>query len=165
MNAAATNIGDTFDEKVETLSRKYLVSPILVEKSRITKGKAMFQIEHIDHVALTVQNMERSIAWYQAVLGMRRYFQDVWNGQKDPVVLCTGTACVALFLADAGEVIRPTEGMRHFALRLDRANFEQAQTDLRQQGVKFTFSDHKICHSVYFLDPDGYKIELTTYDL
>ena len=56
-----------------------------------------FGTQGLDHVALVVADMERSIAWYADVLAMERRFADVWDGQGDPVVLCNGDACVALF--------------------------------------------------------------------
>ena len=61
-----------------------------------------FQAQGLDHVALVVSDMERSIAWYEDVPAMERRFADVWDGQGDPVVLCNGDACVALF---AGKLI------------------------------------------------------------
>ena len=126
----------------------------------------MFQIESVDHIALTVQDRQRSTAWYQQIFGMQRYYQHVWTGPGDPVVLCTGGACVALFQADSTESLRSRRlGQNHFALKVDRANFEKAQEELRQQCIEFRLEDHKICHSLYLSDPDGYVIEPTTYEL
>ena len=34
-----------------------------------------------------------------------------------------------------------------------------------RSGIEFRFSDHGACHSVYFKDPDGHQIELTTYEV
>jgi catechol 2,3-dioxygenase-like lactoylglutathione lyase family enzyme len=55
--------------------------------------------------------------------------------------------------------------IHHLAFRLDRANFKAAQEALRQQGIEFEFQDHMVVHSVYFYDPDGHLIELTSYQL
>jgi catechol-2,3-dioxygenase len=55
--------------------------------------------------------------------------------------------------------------MRHLAFRVDRPNFLRAQAELRGRGISFTFEDHQIAHSIYLNDPDGYEIELTTYEL
>jgi catechol-2,3-dioxygenase len=51
----------------------------------------------------------------------------------------------------------------HVALALDRANFEQAQRDLDALGIPYELWDHGICDSLYFDDPEGHQIELTTY--
>ncbi len=125
----------------------------------------MFQIEAFDHVALIVQDMERAMQWYQEVLGMQRRYQDVWTGKRDPVVMATGDVQVALFLPASGESIRPHNLNEHFAVRVDRTNFEQARRELEERGITFKESDHKICVSLYFFDPDGNQIEVTTFDL
>ena len=65
-----------------------------------------FRTDGLDHVALVVSDMERSIAWYEGVLAMERRFADVWKGQGDPVVLCNGEACVALFEPDHQAVLQ-----------------------------------------------------------
>jgi catechol 2,3-dioxygenase-like lactoylglutathione lyase family enzyme len=51
------------------------------------------------------------------------------------------------------------------AFRVDRENFEAAQADLERRGISFEFSDHGAAHSIYFLDPDGLRLELTTYEV
>jgi catechol 2,3-dioxygenase-like lactoylglutathione lyase family enzyme len=128
----------------------------------------MFTIEQIDHIALTVKDMQRSIAWYQEVLGLERCYQEAW-GDGPPVMLCAGKTCLALFPATTAQPLPPpdqnTIAMRHFAFRTNRANFEQAQTELRRRGMQFVFQDHGISHSIYFPDPDGHEVEITTYDL
>lgn len=129
----------------------------------------MFQITGLDHIALTMRDQERSLAWYQRILGMERRYQEVWRGRQDPVILCAGNMCLALFPAETAEPL-PVPGhnvlaMRHFALRLDRVNFERAQVELGEQKIPFRFEDHTIAHSLYLSDPDGHRVELTTYEL
>jgi len=53
----------------------------------------------------------------------------------------------------------------HVAFRVDRESFETAQKTLERREIDFRFSDHGICHSIYFEDPDGHEIELTTYEV
>jgi catechol-2,3-dioxygenase len=48
---------------------------------------------------------------------------------------------------------------------VDRLNFEQAQVGLRERGIAFQFQDHTLSHSIYFADPDGHRIEITTYEV
>ena len=56
-------------------------------------------------------------------------------------------------------------GILHFAFGTDRRNFLVAQDELTNRGIAFQFQDHEISHSIYFSDPDGHQIEITTYEL
>ncbi len=55
--------------------------------------------------------------------------------------------------------------MLHLAFRANRENFLAAQRELEKRGIKFEFQDHETSHSIYFRDPDGHQLEITTYDL
>jgi catechol 2,3-dioxygenase-like lactoylglutathione lyase family enzyme len=125
-----------------------------------------FTVRQIDHIALNVQDVARSVAWYVDVLGLERRHQDVWGDR--PAFLFAGSTGIALFPA-AGKADpapgHPLTGMHHFAFQVDRANFERAQQDLTSRGIAFEFRDHQISHSIYFRDPDGYALEITTYEL
>jgi catechol 2,3-dioxygenase-like lactoylglutathione lyase family enzyme len=128
----------------------------------------MFLVNHIDHVALTVKDVERSVAWYHDVLGLERRHREVWHGV--PAMMYAGETGIALFPAatanpDPAPERRNTTVMRHLAFQVDRANFLRAQAELRGSGIPFSFEDHQIAHSIYLNDPDGYEIELTTYEL
>ncbi len=125
------------------------------------------KLEHIDHVAITVSDVERSVIWYQEVLGLERRHEDAWGAV--PSMVCAGETCVALFPPESDHPSpvpdHDTIAMRHFAFRVDRRGFEVAQQRFRAMGIDFTFADHDICHSIYIADPDGHRIEITTYDL
>jgi catechol 2,3-dioxygenase-like lactoylglutathione lyase family enzyme len=128
----------------------------------------MFRIRHIDHVALTVKDIERSIAWYRDVLGLERRHEEVWGGV--PAMMYAGETSLALFpAATANPKAAPDRHdsltMRHLAFQVDRENFLRAQAELRGLGIPFSFEDHQISHSIYLNDPDGHEIELTTYQL
>jgi catechol-2,3-dioxygenase len=43
--------------------------------------------------------------------------------------------------------------------------FERARHDLHERGIAITFADHTAAHSIYFTDPDGHELEITTYDV
>jgi len=127
----------------------------------------MFQLKHIDHVALTVKDVNRSAAWYGEVLGLKRRHQESWGDY--PAVMCAGQTGLALFPASGK--LRPSPPpersavLRHVAFRADAANFRQARSRLRARGIAFHPEDHGISRSIYFRDPDGYQIEITTYEV
>ena len=127
----------------------------------------MFRLERIDHVALTVRDVERSVSWYREVLGLERQFEEVWG--SFPAVVGTGQGALALFPVQGDDPSRPpgpdTLCFRHVAFRVDRQSFEGARVAMVERGIGFEFQDHDIAHSIYISDPDGHQIELMTYDL
>jgi catechol 2,3-dioxygenase-like lactoylglutathione lyase family enzyme len=127
----------------------------------------MFQLEGIDHVALSVRDVERSAQWYIDILGFERRHEGMWGGV--PTFIGKGTTAIALFpprdQVSETTAVAPRIQMLHLAFRADRKNFLAAQDDLQRREIKFHFSDHEISHSIYFRDPDGHQLEITTYEL
>jgi catechol 2,3-dioxygenase-like lactoylglutathione lyase family enzyme len=125
------------------------------------------QLEGIDHVALGVGDIERSVKWYTEVLGFERVHEGMWDGV--PTFIGKGNTGIALFPASSGAESTPPIGrgirMLHLAFRADRENFLAAQRELQKRGIDFEFQDHEISHSIYFRDPDGHQLEITTYEL
>jgi catechol 2,3-dioxygenase-like lactoylglutathione lyase family enzyme len=122
------------------------------------------QLEGIDHVALCVRDIERSAKWYIDVLGFERLHQGMWNGV--PTFIGKGNTGIALFPAthEAKRSAQREIRMLHLAFRANRQNFIAAQRELEKRGIKFEFEDHEIAHSIYFRDPDGHALEITTYE-
>jgi catechol 2,3-dioxygenase-like lactoylglutathione lyase family enzyme len=146
------------------------------------------ELEGIDHVALSVRDVERAAQWYIDVLGFERRYEGMWDGI--PVFISKGTTSIALFPNRSNERASSAKAataagstslaavtsakaasargevkMLHLALRTNRKNFLAAQEELKHRGIQFEFQDHEISHSIYFRDPDGHQLEITTYDL
>jgi catechol 2,3-dioxygenase-like lactoylglutathione lyase family enzyme len=131
-------------------------------------------LEGIDHIALSVADVERSAEWYVEILGFERRYEGMWNGI--PVFIGKGTTAIALFPTECSN--RPVGGlhraqrggctdprMLHLAFRASGEDFKTAQKELHAHGIPFSFEDHEISHSIYFRDPDGHKLEITTYEV
>jgi catechol-2,3-dioxygenase len=127
----------------------------------------MIELEGIDHVALSVSDLERVAQWYIDVLGFEHRHKGMWDGV--PVFIGKGTTALALFprksSEEPGAASRCGTGMLHLAFRTTRAGFLHAQVELKERGIRFEFTDHEISQSIYFNDPDGQKLEITTYEL
>lgn len=126
----------------------------------------MFELEGIDHVALAVRDVDRSAQWYIDVLGFEHRHRGMWNGV--PVFIGKGTTALALFAVGKSDPTPRPRGsitMLHLAFRANREQFVAAQQDLKNRGIPFEFQDHEISHSIYFQDPDGYELEITTYEV
>ena len=125
------------------------------------------QLEGIDHVAIAVRDVERAAQWYIEVLGFERRYEGMWQGL--PTFIGKGTTAIALFPA-RNDVSRTAGhmgeiGMLHLAFRATAQSFLAAQGELKDRGIKFEFQDHEISHSIYFRDPDGHELEITTYNV
>ncbi|MGH3304541.1 MAG: VOC family protein [Streptosporangiaceae bacterium] len=120
-------------------------------------------IETLDHIGLPVADVDRSVRWYQEVLGLRRAHQDAWGDY--PAVLEKNGAGVALFPA-RGAPIEPStfDSLAHVGFRVSRRGYEQARVELTAAGTEFRESDHTVAWSIYLLDPDAHLIEITTYE-
>ena len=115
-------------------------------------------------MAIRVSNLEASSMWYQDVLGLKKYTTEAWG--EYPVFLLSGKSGIALFPADLNdkEVDRFSRNIKidHLAFNVDLSEFEKAKAHLEQLGITYEFQDHTYFHSIYFNDPDGHKLELTT---
>ena len=121
--------------------------------------------EGLDHVAITVADLERSVAFYRDLLGLESRYGEL----HVPMFMLAQGSGLALFPAEA----LPGDGgsgeadirVAHVAFRVDRAQFDHAREALPGAGVDLRFEDHGNVHSLYFNDPDGHKLELATYEV
>jgi catechol 2,3-dioxygenase-like lactoylglutathione lyase family enzyme len=120
------------------------------------------ELEALDHVGLVVSDMARSIRWYQQVLGLRRAHEEAWG--DFPAVLEANGSGVALFPSENGRPVPVDDPMRHVGFRTSRRGLELAKAELSANGIGFREGDYGIAWSVYLPDPDGYQVEITTYD-
>jgi catechol 2,3-dioxygenase-like lactoylglutathione lyase family enzyme len=127
------------------------------------------KIRRLDHVAIPVTDIKRSVRWYQEVLGLERRYEKEWGDY--PAMLCAGQdTCVALIFPPNSP---PNEGWekggrdpdRHIAFNVAVEDFDETVEEIRARGIPFTYDDHGISLSIYFFDPDGNWIEITTFDL
>lgn len=122
------------------------------------------KLEFLDHVAINVQNIEAAAAWYEKVLGLKKYKLEKWG--EYPIFMLAGKTGVALFPTDLNlekiAVNRKSIRIDHFAFNVTNANFEIAKERYDALGLKYTFQDHFYFHSMYTKDLDGHTVELTT---
>ncbi len=132
----------------------------------MTKGEG-FRIDRLDHLVLTVADIDTTVAFYQCVLGMRR--QEFGAGR---VALCYGRQKINLHQAGREfepKAERPTPGTGDLCF-IAEGPLGTAMAHVRAQGVEIlegpvarTGATGPIT-SFYFRDPDANLIELSTYD-
>jgi catechol-2,3-dioxygenase len=122
-----------------------------------------FTAQRIDHVEVFVRDLEAAVRWYDETLGLKEARR--WN--PEPIMVGAGGTMLALFKASAAPRPDPGEAphWHRTAWHTDAAGFEEAQEHLRGLGIPFEGPiDHRIGRSIYFVDPDGNPLEITTYD-
>ncbi len=124
------------------------------------------ELEALDHVGINVADVERSIRWYEEVLGLTRVFQGSWG--DFPAVLVANGSGVALFPREGGPPPTPLgrdeDDMGHVGFRTSRRGLERARAEVAERGIAFHDGDYGVAWSIYFDDPDGNQIEITTYE-
>jgi catechol-2,3-dioxygenase len=122
------------------------------------------KLEQIDHVALHCASPERTMNWYVSTLGFEHVFPGQWSGV--PIFLRLGSTYIALFPQTESEPAGKGKALSHLAFRAaTKGDFQSAQVELQSKGISFELQDHGVSHSIYFVDPDGFPLEITTYDL
>lgn len=120
------------------------------------------EIQCLDHVGLPVADVSRSIAWYHDVLGLSRAHEPEWGDY--PAVLEAHGSGVALFPRTDGYPATVDDPVRHVGFRTSRSGLEAAKAELTAQGIEFEDGDYGVAWSIYLPDPDGYTVEITTYE-
>jgi catechol 2,3-dioxygenase-like lactoylglutathione lyase family enzyme len=121
------------------------------------------RLEQIDHVAIRCASPEATMEWYVSNLGFEHVFAD--QGADFPIMLRLGSTFITLF-SRKDEQPSANGQIWHLAFRAATyEDFRSAQSELQARGISFEFRDHKIVHSMYFSDPDGLLLEITTYDV
>ena len=114
----------------------------------------------LGRVRLQVADLERSLAWYQSVLGLKLLEREanaatLGTHADEPLVELRE-------LAGARPVPRRGRlGLYHYALLLpDRPSLGAFLSHLAQTGERAGASDHLVSEALYLNDPDGLGIEV-----
>jgi catechol 2,3-dioxygenase-like lactoylglutathione lyase family enzyme len=123
-----------------------------------------FKLDFLDHVAINVKDLDASVAWYERVLGLKRYQLEKWG--EFPIFMLSGKTGIALFPANTDDPkLEPTSKnvkIDHFAFQVSQDAFAKAKQHYQDLGLEFTVKDHYYFHSIYTKDLDGHAVELTT---
>ncbi|MDR7075879.1 catechol 2,3-dioxygenase [Neobacillus niacini] len=113
----------------------------------------------VGHVKIKVENLQRSLTFYQDVLGF-----DVLEQTASTVKLTSDGKTSILSLEQPDNVIPKqgrTTGLYHFAILLpERSDLANIVVHLVEKGIKFGSSDHLVSEALYLNDPDGNGIEI-----
>jgi catechol 2,3-dioxygenase-like lactoylglutathione lyase family enzyme len=137
---------------------------------------AGFRVLQIDHVELFVPDRHEAAGWYQRILGLEVVpeYQEWAAVPRGPLMISSddGNTKLALFEGQP-QGSKPTVGFHLVAFRVGAGDFiaflqrlaDRALKDHKGHPVTLdAVVDHHKAYSIYFCDPYGHHLELTTYE-
>ncbi len=113
----------------------------------------------INHITLSIKDVETSFHFYTTILG----FKPVARWPKGAYLLA-GDVWIALVL-DEQTRAGPLPEYTHVAFGVSEADFEQSSARIVAAGTQIWQDNWSEGDSLYFLDPDGHKLEIHATDL
>jgi catechol 2,3-dioxygenase len=138
--------------QTEHAQREYGIAP---------SGFRLPDATHLGRVRLQVADLDRSIAYYETVIGLR-----VLDRSANVATLGPQGHDNVIVELRAKPGVRPVArrghiGLYHFAILLpDRASLGRLIAHLAAIGVYAGMSDHFVSEAIYLQDPDGLGIEV-----
>lgn len=113
----------------------------------------------INHITLSTRSLERAFTFYTQVLGLRPVAK--WPAGA---YLLAGETWIALVLDGATRPAQLPE-YSHIAFSVNEANFDELADRIIQSGAETWQENWTEGASLYFVDPDGHKLEIHASDL
>jgi catechol 2,3-dioxygenase-like lactoylglutathione lyase family enzyme len=118
----------------------------------------------IDHFAINVRDLQKSADWYDKVFGFKTLHK--WDNAW---MIGRGNIKIGLFIFPNAKPLPDINSnfvIRKIAFLIDADKFADALTELRYNGADLSETeDTGIAYSVFFHDPDGYLLEITTFHM
>ena len=110
----------------------------------------------LNHLTIAVSNLERSLAFYTKLLGMTAHVR--WDSGAY-LNLADVWFCLSC------DTVAPSKDYSHIALDIAEQDFELFARKLRAANVTEWKQNKSEGSSLYFLDPDGHKLEVHSGEL
>ena len=110
----------------------------------------------MDHVNMTVKNLEESVEFYKKLFGF-----EVKKEQPEDKSKIIGNDNIKLCLYEEPEM-KPEGAIAHFGFHIE--NFDEIMETCKALGVKVYYDgpvQFEKSRSIYISDPSGYDIELS----
>jgi len=128
----------------------------------------------LDHIAITVADISRTVEFYCRVLGAEDIYGDLWrNGQIPVAIVQVGASRLSIHAAASPaspHAEAPTAGSGDICFRW-RGPLDNAIRLLGEHGIEIVegpvdrpAADGKLGKSIYFRDPDGNLLEFLSTD-
>ena len=108
----------------------------------------------LNHITLSVSDLHRSFHFYVEILGFKPLA--FWDSGA---YLELGKLWLCLSFDEATRKA-PQDGYLHIAFTVNQQDFQKVADALLKAGIKIWQDNKSEGDSLYFLDPDGHKLEI-----
>ncbi len=108
-------------------------------------------ITSLNHITISVSNVETSFKFYVELLGMKPHA--LWN---NGAYLTVGDLW---FCLSQGKVTARKD-YNHLAFSVNKNQFRNVKNKLKNENIDEWKNNSSEGYSIYFLDPDGHKLEI-----
>ena len=119
----------------------------------------MVAVGSLNHVTLSVAQLERSFEFYARVMGFRPLAR--W---RTGAYLLAGESTWLCLTLNARKSTTPAAEYSHLAFSVTSESFSQTVAAIRASGAEGWQENSSEGDSHYFLDPDGHKLEVHVGD-
>ena len=113
-------------------------------------------ITSMNHITLAVRDIEKASTFYHDVLGLKLLAK--WD--KGAYFLVGHDEHGFWFCLNVDEKRQPNPCYTHYAFSVDQENFELMSAKIISSGAQVFKDNTSPGSSLYFLDPDGHKLEI-----
>jgi catechol 2,3-dioxygenase-like lactoylglutathione lyase family enzyme len=130
----------------------------------MSHGKKIFgeiMIASMNHITLGVTDINKSFAFYRDVLGLKpivKWDKGVYFFVGEPNTKLLGSGF--WFCLNVDEKRIPNPCYTHYAFSVLEKNFDNMLNKIIASGCKIFKENTSPGKSLYFLDPDGHKLEI-----
>ena len=117
------------------------------------------EINGVNHITLSVVDLEKSFDFYKDVLG----FRPLAKRRGKSAYFLSGSSWIALVV----DKLKSVEGQReyaHIAFSVNSLDFQKIARRIVDSGAKIWQENSSLGESLYFLDPSSNKLEIHTGD-
>lgn len=127
----------------------------------------MIKIHGIDHVAINVRDIDKSVEFYTKVLGLNITLREPSKPGIEYFLDC-GPSLIGIIQAKDFDRSHPFDndglGANHFSFRIHANDFDLMIKRFEQNNVRVEFAKKREkSWSLYFYDIDGNKLEMTSW--
>jgi catechol 2,3-dioxygenase-like lactoylglutathione lyase family enzyme len=123
-------------------------------------GTGLIKTQGIDHVTLSVADLDRGIKFYTEMLGLKllRRFGD----PRQAYLLCGRHLLGLIEVKDYPGLLNISKSRAHVSLLVSKTEFQRALPALQEKGVRVIYGPERSREGkrLILLDPDENKIEL-----